>query len=55
MEDHLARIQEGHDGIVPFGPTGIVAKDGRNRRKRRVEDGNESEERPVMEGRVGGQ
>ena len=53
LVDHLAGIQEGHDGVVPFGPTGLVAKDGRTRRKRRVEDGNEGEERPVMEGRWG--
>ena len=44
LDDHLAGIQEGHDGVVPFGPTGLVAKDGRTRSKRRVNDGNEGEE-----------
>ena len=36
LDDHLAGIQEGHDGVVPFGPTGLVTKDGRTRRKRRM-------------------
>ena len=55
LDNHLAGIQEGHNSVVPFGLTGLVAKDRRTRRKRRVEDGNEGEERPTMEGRVGGQ
>ena len=54
LDDHLVGIQEGHNGVVPFGPTGLVAKDARMRRKRRVGDGNEGEERSAMEGRVGG-
>ena len=54
LDNHLAGIQEGHDGVALFGPTGLVAKDGRMRRKRRVDDGNEGEERPAMEGRVVG-
>ena len=32
-----------------------AAKDGRTRRKSRVEDGNEGEEQPALEGRVRGQ
>ena len=55
LEDHLAGIQEGHDGVVSFEPSGLVAKDGRTRRKKKVEDGKEGVERPAMDGRIGGQ
>ena len=55
LDDHLAGIQEGHDGVVPSGTNGLVVKDERTRRKRRVEDGNAGEKRPAMVGRVGGQ